>query len=50
VENTKKLSQNDINNFEIALDSAKKDVEIAKSNLIIIENEEKQKYENKLED
>jgi hypothetical protein len=50
VGNTQSLSENDIANFEIALNSAQKDLEIAKSNLIIVENEEKQKYENKLED
>ncbi len=48
-ENTKTTSWNDIENFEIALETAKIDLENGKSNLIIIENEEKEKYENKQE-
>jgi hypothetical protein len=44
------LSTNDVSNSQIAFESAQKDLESAKSNLILIEKQEQEKYDNKLED
>ena len=44
------LATNEVSNAEIALESAQKDLESARSNLILIEKQEQEKYDNKLED
>lgn len=44
------LWQTEISNAKLALESAQKDLDSAKDNLVLIEKQETEKYENKLED
>gem|GEM_PF-1386919 len=50
LESGDKLSDIDVANFEIAVESAQKDLDNSRSNLVLITNQEKEKYENSQED